>query len=380
MSTHFDLIIVGGGLAGLTLATEMAACGKSVCLIEKKDYPYHKVCGEYISNEVLHYLQQLGLDPFRFGASSISKLRISTPKGKNIHAPLPLGGFGISRYTLDEEFANLARRKGAQLLTKTTVVDVHFDQELFTVKTKDNLSLTAVLVVGCWGKRDVLDKTLHRSFMDLRTGYMGVKYHIRCDLPKDEIGLDNFENGYSGISAVEGYTYNLCYLRKRNASGDNQSIGSYEENVLHRNPKLREIFKNADFLWEAPVVINEICFAPKPLIENHILMCGDTAGLITPLCGNGMSMAIGSAALLASLIKETPLFSSGPFQQDARHALETAYQIAWNKRYRSRLFWGRTLQSAFGNPHLTGWFLNTVHALPLLERSLIKATHGQPIL
>ena len=56
-----DVIIIGGGLAGLTNAIHLSKLGKKVLLIEKNEYPKHKVCGEYISNEVLPYLEFLGL-------------------------------------------------------------------------------------------------------------------------------------------------------------------------------------------------------------------------------------------------------------------------------------------------------------------------------
>ena len=54
--SNFDVIIIGGGLAGLCNAIHLSKFGKSVLLIEKKSYPKQKVCGEYISNEVLLYL------------------------------------------------------------------------------------------------------------------------------------------------------------------------------------------------------------------------------------------------------------------------------------------------------------------------------------
>lgn len=52
-----DVIIIGGGLAGLVNAICMARAGLDVLLVEKRHYPYHKVCGEYISNEVVPFLQ-----------------------------------------------------------------------------------------------------------------------------------------------------------------------------------------------------------------------------------------------------------------------------------------------------------------------------------
>jgi hypothetical protein len=77
-----------------------------------------------------------------------------------------------------------------------------------------------------------------------------------------------------------------------------------ERNILWKNPHLKQIFLEAEFLYDKPEVINEISFSPKKQIENHIIMIGDTAGLITPLCGNGMAMAIHGAKLISEIILE----------------------------------------------------------------------------
>ena len=82
--TSFDVIIIGGGLAGLTNAIHLSKSIHRVLLIEKNSYPKHKVCGEYISNEVLPYLNSLGIDPIKVGAKQISKVQISTTKGNLI--------------------------------------------------------------------------------------------------------------------------------------------------------------------------------------------------------------------------------------------------------------------------------------------------------
>ena len=67
--TEADVVILGGGLAGLIASLILTQNGYDVVLIEKKTYPFHKVCGEYISNEVLPYLNSLGIDPIKNGAS-----------------------------------------------------------------------------------------------------------------------------------------------------------------------------------------------------------------------------------------------------------------------------------------------------------------------
>ncbi|HEX6170294.1 MAG TPA: FAD-binding protein, partial [Chitinophagaceae bacterium] len=60
--TTYDLAIAGGGLAGLALSIQIAKAGYSVVLFEKEQYPFHRVCGEYISLESWNFLHHLGVD------------------------------------------------------------------------------------------------------------------------------------------------------------------------------------------------------------------------------------------------------------------------------------------------------------------------------
>ena len=123
MENNFDVIIIGGGLAGLTNAIHLSKSIHRVLLIEKNSYPKHKVCGEYISNEVLPYLNSLGIDPIKVGAKQISKVQISTTKGNLIKSELPLGGFGMSRYFLDSLLLKKVRLNGVQVLKDTIHIE-----------------------------------------------------------------------------------------------------------------------------------------------------------------------------------------------------------------------------------------------------------------
>jgi len=59
MKTDYDIAIIGGGLAGLSLAILAADASYKVALVEKENYPFHKVCGEYISLESYNFLMRL---------------------------------------------------------------------------------------------------------------------------------------------------------------------------------------------------------------------------------------------------------------------------------------------------------------------------------
>jgi len=376
--TH-DVIIIGGGLAGLTAAIEFSRSGFSTLLLERKSYPYHKVCGEYISHEVLPYLRSLGFDPYEYGAARITKLRLSTPSGKNLYTPLDLGGFGLSRYAMDDALQQLAQGCGAEVRTNTRVTGVMLEDGLYTVSAPDGRSWQSRICIGSWGKRDTLDKKLDRGFLKEHTGYMGVKYHIRTDLPEDEIGLDNFPGGYCGVSRIEGGAYNLCYLYQRRFGGNYKSIRELEEAQLFSNPTLKRIFQNSDFLFEQPVSINEISFAARTQSEQDIFMAGDTAGLITPLCGNGMSMAIAGARLLSKTVLETGLLRPERFSASERAKVVGLYTKRWQRQFGQRLFWGRKIQRCFGAPMLSEVVLRSLHFIPPLERWLISKTHGAEV-
>ena len=371
---RYDFIIAGGGLAGLVSSILLSRAGFSVLLAEKKTFPFHKVCGEYVSMEVAGFLKSLGFDPFVYGAARINRLRISTPDGKNIQVPLRMGGFGLSRYRFDSELCNLAMKQGVEVRQTCRVNDILFDGN-FTVETSGG-TFHSAFVIGSWGKRERLDKRLHRKFIEDRTGYLAVKYHVKSDHPEDEIGMDNFPGGYCGIVRIEEGKSNLCYLFRRNGNSYH-NISDLEERYLFKNPLLEKLFSRLTFLTKEPEVINEISFTPRPCVEHHVLLCGDAAGLITPICGNGMAMAIHGAKILSELLiaHVTP----GEGARMDRQLLEAEYARLWKKTFSQRLFWGRTLQSLTGNPLLTGSSLRMIHAIPSLERWMVGKTHGKEL-
>ncbi|MCY7291598.1 MAG: NAD(P)-binding protein, partial [Ferruginibacter sp.] len=95
----YDTAIIGGGLAGLNLSILLQRLGHSVILFEKETYPFHKVCGEYISLESWHFLaKEIGVPLENIEVPIIKKLWITSPDGSSLKKELDLGGFGISRF------------------------------------------------------------------------------------------------------------------------------------------------------------------------------------------------------------------------------------------------------------------------------------------
>lgn len=287
--------------------------------------------------------------------------------------PLDLGGFGISRYLLDFHLLQQAKKHGTKVHEQTSVLELNFQENHFQLETSDGQSFEADFVIGAYGKNSNLDRKLNRNFIAKRSPYIGVKYHIQTDAAKNQVSLHNFEGGYCGLNAVEENRFNLCYLGSRSVLRKFGSIEAMEMEVLCKNPQLREVWRNSDFLFEKPEVINEFSFAPKKLIENHVLMAGDAAGLITPLCGNGMAMAIHSGKILADLIQT---HCSG--KQLNRIELEKAYLKEWNSLFERRLWVGRQTQKLFGSKISSELAVGLMNSVRPLAKTIMKNTHGQP--
>ncbi len=368
-----DVIVIGGGLAGLFAAHELAIRGHKVVLFERKNYPFHRVCGEYISKEVQPLLDSRGLYPSEFMPANINQLRVSSMRGTVMNAPLTMGGFGISRYSLDQFWAQKAIEKGVKVITGAEVVAVAYTEDGMQCTLQDESRWQAKVIIGAYGKRSKLDMTLKRPFTLSRSPYVGVKYHLQYDHPTHEIALHNFPGGYCGISRVEQDRVNLCYLASRAFVRKAGNIDSFEHTVLRKNPHLNQIWANATFLFDKPEVINEISFAPKQAVESHMLMAGDTAGLITPLCGNGMAMAIHGALLAAH---HADLYLQ---KKIGRQEMESSYTKAWTSNFAFRLKAGRTLQKLFGERYSTELAIRLVRSIPPLRDQLIRLTHGSPI-
>lgn len=371
---YYDVGIVGGGLAGLATAIQLAKAGYSVVLFEKETYPFHKVCGEYISLESKDFLLSLGLPLEDMAAPMIDTLLLSAPNGKYLQQKLPLGGFGISRFSLDATLAGIARKEGVQVEDGTKVQDIIYAEDNLYIVT-DNVNIECKICCGTFGKRSNIDVKWKRKFVQQRSrslnNLVAVKYHAVLAHPRDTIALHIFKDGYCGISPLENGETCICYLTGSNnlkKSGNN--IKKMEETILYKNKLIEQAFLASRFTYDQPLTISQISFEKKEQVENHVLLIGDAAGMITPLCGNGMSMALlGSkiaVAVMLNFLKE----------KIDRTSMESLYIQKWRQQFSRRLTAGRMIQSAFGNKWAANALVGTLRYFPSVVNSIVRQTHG----
>lgn len=349
----------------------MVRRGFSVCLFEQKEYPHHKVCGEYISNEVRPYLQSLDLFPSTLKPKEIKHFQLSSLKGTLATCAMELGGFGISRYGFDSFLAQRAVSNGVELYTKQKVVAISYLGDAHEVVASDRVKVEAKVVIGAYGRRSKLNGILERNALKKRSKFIGIKHHFNADFPDDVVALHSFEGGYCGLSKVESGAVNVCFLAQNTVFDKYKSIEEIENKLLTKNPHLKEFFRVAEPVFD-PLVISQINFGMQERVAKHVLMCGDTAGLIHPLCGNGMAMGIHAAKLVAESVT---LFLNGKL---SRKEMEQHYSETWRSVFAYRLKFGRYMQRLLERDAVLNGAAYIGKQSPALLRHFVKQSHGKP--
>lgn len=363
-----DVAIIGGGLAGLSLSIDLKKRGYHVTVIEKGNYPRHKVCGEYISMESYNYLQNICPTLSTLELPIISNFKLTTGS-KEFNTVLDLGGFGVSRYLLEEALFKEAEKQGVVFLLNTKAQDVDFQNEIFTIKTRSG-NINASLVCNSTGRKSNLTTAGSKN---IATNYVGVKYHLKIPRSANLVEIHNFPGGYCGISNIEEGKSCLCYIvNSKYLKKVKNSIPELEKTFLFKNSNLKKIFTEADFLFKEPVTISGINFLIKHPVTDESFYLGDAAGSMAPIIGNGMSMGLRSASVLANNIDQ--YFS----KKITKQQLVTNYTQFWNKEFSTRIKLSRHLQYLSEYSFLTNRTIELFNFFPSLANAVIKQTHGKP--
>ncbi len=369
----YDVAVVGGGLAGCSAAIRLVEKGFTVVLCEASDYPHHKVCGEFMSSGCRYQLATLGVENaiWKMGAINISSLLLSTPDNLIWQSDLPENGIGLSRYQLDALLADKAQLCGVDLLTSTKVVEVKGNLETgFTLCTQDRQIVRAETVIGAYGKRSLLDNKLNRRFIKRKPAFIGLKQHVR-QLPLSGcVELHTFQGGYCGMAEIENGLTNICLLVRQEIFREQGSVEKFIDWMLIQNATLAERFRRADFFEERWLSIAQIPFMSKTLVEKDMLMTGDASGMITPLTGDGMEIALQSGEIVAN-----QLVSYFDTHRDGEK-LTSDYCKAWHQTFDTRIQFGRISQFFMLRPAWLKWGLRIFKAVPKLDEFFIHHTRS----
>lgn len=369
----YDVIVIGAGLAGSSSAIKLAQIGFKVLLLEQQKYPVHKLCGEFLSIESIGAFEGLGIleSIHKVGAHRIQRTYLTTSQGAIFESELPGIALGLSRYQLDLILWQRAQEVGADCRERAVVKTISGNfQTGFVVNTNQG-KFTSRFVLGCYGKHSSiqiegessnqnLTPRKNSPFIAFKAHYLGIK------LP-GVIELHAFPGGYCGLSQIETGEINVCWIaHERILASKNRDI----PNAILENPILAERLQALECVKGTQHRLSQISFDLKDKFPGDMCLIGDAAGMITPLCGDGMAMAIRSAEIVV------PLVSSFLLEQITENNLKREYNHTWHQEFMTRLRLGRLLHHSFIHPHLANLGVNLCHTFPALGRGFINATRG----
>jgi len=372
----FDVAIIGGGLAGCAAAIHLAGQNQRVVLCEAKTYPHHKVCGEFMSPECGVLLDELGLTTALQAAqpASIQRVAIIAPNGTTWESKLPGAALGISRYTLDHLMAERARACGVDFRDLTTVMQVQGDFKhgfTLTIRTTAGQDcIWAKTVIGAHGKRSSIDRVLDRPFLKSRQPFVGLKAHFYGPPLPGRIHLYAFPGGYCGLSEIENDQVNVCLLVRQETFQETGggSTTHFVEWMKTQNPALGAWLSAAQPVYQPWLTIAQVPFVDKQAVINDILMVGDSAGVIAPVAGDGMGMALQAGKIASALVVE---YLAGHISAET---LRQQYTAEWWRAFRVRLRLSRALQTFMLRPRWLTPGLHVLNAVPTLGNLLVAHT------
>jgi len=282
----YDFAVIGAGPAGSSAAITAARAAKRVLLLDKDEFPRHKVCGEFVSFESTRLLQSLTQEV----PDAVQIIRVRLFRSGNVYeGRLRAPALSISRYDLDAMLLDAARQAGAEVRTGCRVLSVAREDGGFAIAS-DQGEFHAHNVVNASGRWSELRE--HRSLPKER--WIGIKQHFAESHPSASTDLYFFDGGYCGVQPITAHQVNVSALVRA-------GVARTMSEVIVRSRALTQCSRE----WTpitAPFTTAPIVFGPPQPVTRGMANVGDAAAFIDPFLGDGIAMALQTGVLAAQCL------------------------------------------------------------------------------
>jgi geranylgeranyl reductase family protein len=319
-----DVVVIGAGPSGSAAGYWLARSGFNVLLVDQVGFPRSKPCGDGLTPHALDLLDSMELDSFSLhGGRSFKGVRISGEE--NLRSVLHLGtgddgkprhGLVVPRRRLDDALCRQAIGAGARFLPgfRALAPSLHRGR-LAGLQGRHNGRLTTIeapLIIVATGANRKLLGTLGLSSNGRPDG-LALRAYL-TDLP----GLDDYLEVFHDPELFPGY----AWVFPTGKAEANVGVGIRLGNMAgaRGGRQLRSAFDR--FLSNSRLSSGRLVGPPQggpvrtdfpaiPTYSSGVLVVGETAGLVNPLTGEGIAMALESGRLAAEAASEA--LSSGRF-------------------------------------------------------------------
>ena len=376
----WDVLVVGAGPAGSSLAARLGCLGRSVLLLDSARFPREKMCGEYLGPGCLPLLDQIGALPEVLRQAHPGRvMKACSPGGFVFRARYPEGLYGLSlrRRQLDGILLDCARRH------KSVEVREGFRAEKLVVENGqvsgvkgrrpggEEETLRARLTIGADGRNSMIARRLgvfrwhpsHRRF--------AVGLHYEGVQPSGEdVEVYSGRALYAILNNQGAGVVNVNIVWKGTSLGAYKGkLDAWYEFLLAQLPRLRERLGSARMV-EAPRVLGPLAHYATRVSANGALLVGDSACFYDPFTGEGMHMALDSARLAAEVADRA--LEACTLSRHFLSRYDAARAASLTGRYRLQSL----IQVIVGRPRLSDYVAQILQARERLADRLMEVIGG----
>ena len=365
----WDLVVIGGGPAGASAAITAARAGVRVLLLEKGDFPRHKVCGEFVSGEALHLLHSLLADAPETRSLLSRVPRINGVRlfldGRTVHVPVDPPAASLARYEMDAALWQAAQAAGVVARTKTPVLSITSRDPFQIYTSTGRYSARAVIdTAGRWSSL-----TEHPPELARTPRWIGLKAHYEEESPAPTTDLYFFEGGYCGMQPVhlgeepDPTRIVVCTMVRADVATRLEEVFELEPRLLKRSRGWKPLSE--------PIATAPLLFRQPTPVRDSVLRAGDAAGFVDPFVGDGMSLALRSGALAVESL--LPFLRGEASLAAATAAYSRSYSNCIAPVFRASSFLRRMLALPFA---VRQPVLRVLERVPALPRMMMSKTRS----
>lgn len=378
-----DVLVIGAGPAGSSVANQLARAGFAVRLADKKQFPRHKPCGEFLSPQCLPYLQDLGAPMDSLGPRLVRGMQMHGYGQKALgrfrqvgdRPAFTLAGFGVRRERFDQMLLERARAAGAEWMPRHEFVQLLRDPggRIAGARLRDAggafVDCRARWVVGADGVHSRIARELGVQRPTPWLDQFALVAHFRGVPGQSCAEVHLLPGGFFAATTVDDdlFSVNLIVPRKTLRGRDGDDWDGFVASHFVDAPGMAERLGKAERLerWRG---IGPLAHTTTAQTFDGGALVGDACGYVDPLTGEGIYFSLFAGKALADALAQA---LAEPRRADAALA---GYVAARRREIGPRLWASTTLQRALRHPWLVRAFLRRAAKWPALADLVVTLT------
>lgn len=314
MSSDVEVIVVGGGPAGSTVAAAVAEAGHRVLLLDKARFPRHKACSDYVNPAAARLLEEMGVldEALLLGARRMDGMVVHAPSGARFTADYARAepgrwALGLSRKQLDYLLLERARSFGVQVVEHAHVRGLARDGKRVTgvTATIEGVAETihAPIVIGADGRNSIVRRELDLDVPLRWPRKTGLVTHYRKVRDLDRQGEMHIGSDvYAGFAVIEDDMTNLTVVAPdRTIERRTGSVEAFFADALESLPEVARKLEGAERVGTIRGV-GSMGARARRITGDGFVLVGDAASFLDPFAGEGVYEAMRGALLAAPVV------------------------------------------------------------------------------